>query len=109
MKKLFAIFLCVVICLSFVGCKPSEKESEVAKQETEVPTQETEAPKQEPEKAKEMLQKVLNREQTFSFKSLVFDKITEEDLDRFSFPSEGNAIKPSVTSNSSRPSPSKST
>lgn len=44
------------------------------------------------EKAKEVLQKVLNKEQSFTFKSLVFDKVTEENLEKFSFATEGSAI-----------------
>ena len=36
----------------------------------------------------------MNKEQSFTFKSLVFDEVTEENLERFSFATEGSAINP---------------
>ena len=71
MKKLIAIFMCLVLCLSFVGCNNTEKQNS---------------------EAKEILQKVLDKEQNFTLKSLVFDKVTEENLEKFSFPTVDNAI-----------------
>ncbi len=40
------------------------------------------------EQVKKVLQKVLTHEQNFTFKSLVFDEVTEENLEKFTFPSE---------------------
>ncbi len=40
------------------------------------------------EQVKKVLQKVLTHEQNFTFKCLVFDKVTEENLEKFTFPSE---------------------
>ncbi len=71
MKKLIAIFMCLVLCLSFVGCNNIEKQND---------------------EAKEVLQRVLEKEQSFTYKCLVFDKVTEESLEKFSFPTETNAI-----------------
>lgn len=71
MKNLIAVFICLVMCFSFVGCNNSEKQND---------------------EAKEVLQKVLSKEQSFTVKSLVFDKVTEENLEKFSFPTEANAI-----------------
>ncbi len=71
MKKLIAIFMCLVMCLSFVGCNNTEKQNS---------------------EAKEVLQRVLEKEQSFTYKCLVFDKVTEESLEKFSFPTETNAI-----------------
>ena len=71
MKKILMVLLCFVISLSFVGCKNTEKQNN---------------------EARELLQKVLEKEQSFTFKSLVFDKVTEESLEKFSFPTEVSAI-----------------
>ena len=71
MKKIIAIFMCLVLCLSFVGCNNTEKQNE---------------------EAKETLQRVLEKEHSFTYKCLVFDKVTEESLEKFSFPTESNAI-----------------
>lgn len=62
MKKLIAIFMCLVMCLSFFGCNNTEKQNS---------------------EAKELLQKVLDNEQNFSYKCMVFDKVTEENLKEF--------------------------
>lgn len=71
MRKLIAIFMCLAMCLSFIGCNNIEKQND---------------------EAKVSLNRVLNREQSFTVKSLVFDKVTEENLEKFSFPTESNAI-----------------
>ena len=63
--------MCLVLCLSFVGCNNTEKQNE---------------------EAKETLQRVLEKEHSFTYKCLVFDKVTEESLEKFSFPTESNAI-----------------
>jgi len=46
------------------------------------------------EKTREVLQKVLDNEQSFTIKSLVFDRYTEENLEKFSFATEGSAVHP---------------
>ena len=63
--------MCLVSCLSFVGCNNTEKQND---------------------EAKEALQRILEKEQSFTYKCLVFDKVTEESLEKFSFPTETNAI-----------------
>ena len=63
--------MCLVLCLSFVGCNNTERQNE---------------------EAKETLQRVLEKEHSFTYKCLVFDKVTEESLEKFSFPTESNAI-----------------
>lgn len=78
MKKLIAILLCLAICLSFAGCQKPEKQEEK-------PTEQTENPR-------EVLEKVLNKEENFTYKSLVFDKVTEENLEKFRFDTEGVAL-----------------
>ena len=88
MKKLIAILLCIAICLSFVGCQKPEKQEE---NPTEQPT----------ENPREVLEKVLNKEASFTFKSLVFDEVTEENLEKFRFITEysvNNAFLPVVYS-----------
>ena len=75
MKKLIAIFMCLVMCLSFVGCSNTEKQNS---------------------EAKELLQKVLDNEQNFSYKCLVFDKVTEENLKEFRFHTVYRALNPFV-------------
>ena len=75
MKKLIAIFMCLAMCLSFVGCNNTEKQNS---------------------EAKELLQKVLDKEQNFSYKCLVFDKVTEESLNKFKFHTEYSALNPFV-------------
>lgn len=46
----------------------------------------------ENQKTKEILEKVLNKEQNFSYKCLVFDKVTEENLKNFRFHTEYSAL-----------------
>ncbi len=75
MKKLMAIFMCLVMCLSFVGCNNTEKQNS---------------------EAKELLQKVLDNEQNFSYKCMVFDKVTEENLKEFRFDTEYSALNPFI-------------
>lgn len=83
MKKLIAILLCIAICLSFVGCqKPEKQEEKPTEQQTEKPTENA------TEKSREALEKVLNKEASFTFKSLVFDEVTEENLEKFRFVTE---------------------
>ena len=108
MKKLIAILLCIAICLSFVGCQKSGKQEEKpTEQQTEKPTeQQTEKPTEKPtenatEKSREALEKVLNKEASFTFKSLVFDEVTEENLEKFRFVTEysvNNAFLPVIYS-----------
>ncbi len=71
MKKLLAVFMCLILCLFFVGCNNTEKQNE---------------------ESKEILQKVLEKEQSFTYKCMIFDKVSEESLEKFSFPTEANAI-----------------
>ena len=71
MKKLIAIFMCMVMLFSFVGCNNTEKQNS---------------------EAKELLQKVLDNEQNLSYKCLVFDKVTEESLEKFNFKTEYKAF-----------------
>ena len=96
MKKLIAILLCIAICLSFVGCqKPEKQEEKPTEQQTEKPTENA------TEKSREALEKVLNKEASFTFKSLVFDEVTEENLEKFRFITEysvNNAFLPVVYS-----------
>ncbi len=74
-KKLIAIFMCLVICLSFVGCNNTEKQNN---------------------EAKETLQRVLEKELSFTYKCLVFDKVTEESLEKFNFHTGYSALNPFV-------------
>ena len=92
MKKLIAVLLCIAICLSFAGCqKPGKQEEKPTEQQTEKPT----------ENPREALEKVLNKEASFTFKSLVFDEVTEENLEKFRFVTEysvNNAFLPVIYS-----------
>ena len=96
MKKLIAILLCIAICLSFVGCqKPGKQEEKPTEKQTEKPL---ETPTENP---REVLEKVLNKEASFTFKSLVFDEVTEENLEKFRFVTEysvHNAFLPVIYS-----------
>ena len=71
MKKLVMIFTCLVLCLSFGSCNNTEKQNE---------------------EARECLNRVLGKEQSFSYKCLVSDKITEESLEKFNFKTEYSAL-----------------
>ena len=71
MKKLIAIFMCLAMCVSFVGCNNTEKQND---------------------EAKETLQRVLEKEQTFTAKTIVFsDKTTEQTLEKYHFQTIDNA------------------
>ena len=61
MKKCAAVILCLVLLFSLTGCSNAAKNSE----------------------AKAALQEVLNHERDFTYKCLVFDKVTEENLRDF--------------------------
>ena len=62
MKKLIAILICLVMCLLTVGCNNTEKQNN---------------------EAKAAFQQVLEKKNNFSYKCLVFDKVTEENLKEF--------------------------
>ncbi len=64
MKKYIAILLCFSLCLCAVGCKKAQKNNE---------------------EAKAKLLKVLNQEESFTFKSLINDSTSQENLKKFSF------------------------
>lgn len=87
MKKLIALLLCLVICLSFAGCQKPETQGEKPTKQTEKPAEPTENPR-------EALEKVLNKEANFTYKCLVFGKVTEENLEKFRFNTEGAALNP---------------
>ena len=71
MKKTLAILMCFIFCFSFVGCNNTKKQNE---------------------EAREYLGKVLEKEQNFSYKCLVFDKVTDENLQKFNFKTEYSAL-----------------
>ncbi len=71
MKKLLAIFLCLVMCFCFSGCNSTEKKNE---------------------EAKEMLTKVLNNEEDFTVYNVYVDETTEENLEKFRYPTYSNAL-----------------
>ena len=71
MKKLIAISICLVLFLTFVGCNNVEQQNEVAKA---------------------AFQEVLENKRNFSYKCLVFDKVTEESLKKFNFKTIDNAF-----------------
>ncbi len=62
MKKMIAVFICLVVCLSLAGCKNTEKQNA---------------------EARTVLTSVLNGERNFTFKSLVWNKATEENINTF--------------------------
>ena len=65
------IFMCLVMCVSFVGCNNTEKQND---------------------EAKETLQRVLEKEQTFTAKTIAFsDKTTEQTLEKYHFQTIDNA------------------
>ena len=71
MKKLIAVFICIGLCFSFVGCNNTEKQND---------------------EVKETLQKVLENEQTFISKTGVFsDEATEQTLEKYHFQTGDNA------------------
>jgi hypothetical protein len=87
MKKLIAILLCIAICLSFVGCqKPEKQEEKPTEQQTEKPTENA------TEKSREALEKVLNKEASFTYK-WTFGTVTEQSLEKFTFNTESVALE----------------
>lgn len=89
MKKYLSLFVIVLLFACLVGCQAETPA------DTSEPTK-TEAATIEPgeenatEEIKEVLQKVLNQEQNFIFKSLVYDNVSEENLNNFFFSTEAN-------------------
>ena len=71
MKKLIAISICFVLFFTFVGCSNVEQQNEVAKA---------------------AFQEVLENKRNFSYKCLVFDKVTDESLKKFNFKTIDNAF-----------------
>jgi|GEM_PF-1594535 len=71
MKKAFVFFLCLVMCLAFCGCDHAEKNND---------------------EAKAMLTKVLNKEESFTVHNIYIDKTTEENLEKFRYPTYSNAL-----------------
>lgn len=71
MKKLLAIFLCLLMCLVFSGCNNTEKKND---------------------EAKTVLTKVLNKEENFTVHNVYVDKTTEENLEEFRYPTYSNAL-----------------
>ena len=71
MKKYIAIFLCLVLCVCSVGCKK---------------------PATNNEEAKTALLKVLNKEADFTFKSLVNESTSQENLTKFTFSTVYSAL-----------------
>lgn len=72
MKKYIAIFLCLVLCVCSVGCKKTVKNNE---------------------EAKTALLKVLNKEADFTFKSLVNESTSQENLTKFTFSTVYSALE----------------
>ena len=73
MKKFAAFLLCVALCVCLAGCRSHNTEAKN-------------------EEAKEALTKVLEREETFAFKSPINGRITEERLDKLHFTVETSAF-----------------
>ena len=65
MKKFFALFMCLVLCFSFAGCKNTEERNE---------------------EAKAALMKVLNKEEPFTIHNVDFNVTTQQYLENFKFP-----------------------
>ena len=70
MKKVLAVFLCLLICVSLCCCKGDKIDGNDARQALEC---------------------VFNKEQNFTYKSLVFDEITQENLTDFEFQTPSSA------------------
>ena len=81
MKNLIILFLCLILALSFSSCGAVETNDE-----------------NDNRKAREVLQKVLSEEENFTYKCMVFGKVTEENLSNFKFNTEDQALKPFVLS-----------
>lgn len=65
MKKIIAVLICLAICFSIMGCSRVEKKNA---------------------EARSVLTSVLNGGRNFTFKSLVRDMTTEENVRKFRFP-----------------------
>lgn len=72
MKRLIALLLCLLFCLSISACGGSKSASDPQ-------------PQPQNEMAKVALTKVLNYEQSFSYTCMVFGETTEETLNKFQF------------------------
>ncbi len=72
MKKLLTFFLCVALCLSVAGCGSSTEERN--------------------EEARVVLDKVLAKEIPFTLYNMYIEKISEEILEDFSFPTNSSAL-----------------
>lgn len=70
MKKILAVFLCIIMCLGFIGCNNTGKNNE----------------------AKSVLTKVLNNEENFTVHNVYINKTTEENLEKFRYPTYSNAL-----------------
>ncbi len=77
MKKL-TVILCLVMCLSFIGCNNTEKKND---------------------EAKAILTKVLNKEVSFTVHNAYIDKTTEANLEKFRYPTDSDALNIFVPSN----------
>ena len=65
MKQWIVLSLCLVMCIALVGCHTTDRQND---------------------EAREVLQRVLEKEQTFTSKtSMVSDAITEQTLDQYHF------------------------
>ena len=71
MKKSIAIFLSLVMCLAFGGCSTVEKNND---------------------QVKTVLTKVLNQEENFTIHNAYVDKTTEQNLEKFRYPTYSNAL-----------------
>ena len=71
MKKLLAIFLCLLMCIVFSGCNNTEKKND---------------------EAKTVLTKVLNKEENFIVHNVYLDQTTEENLGKFHYPTDSDAL-----------------
>ncbi|MBE6727402.1 MAG: hypothetical protein E7562_02005 [Ruminococcaceae bacterium] len=71
MKKVTAIFLCLVMCIYLCGCGDTEKKDN---------------------EAKTALTQVLNKEKNFTVHNVYVDKTTEENLEKFRYPTYSNAL-----------------
>ena len=71
MKKLLAIFLCLLMCTVFSGCNNTEKKND---------------------EAKTVLTKVLNKEENFTVHNVYVDKTTEENLEKFRYPTYSDVL-----------------
>lgn len=71
MKQWIVLSLCLVMCIALVGCHTTDRQND---------------------EAREVLQRVLEKEQTFTSKtSMVSDAITEQTLDQYHFQTPANA------------------